>query len=326
MIHRRAFVTGLGALLAAPLGAWAQQAGKVDRVGVLFGGAPGSDLSAVQGLEQGLRELGQLENKTIVIEYRYADGQLDRVPGFIAELINLKMDVLVTAGTRVTAVAKRETTTMPIVCVTGDPVRAGLVQSLARPGGNITGASFASSTAFSGKWLELAREAVPKASLVGYMWNPENRSSANLTELKALAAGLHLQVTPYAVQRTDDIEAALIAMRKSRIGALIADIDATMLAQRARITSLAATGQIPTIFGLREFVDAGGLMSYGPSLRDLYRRAASQVAKILKGASPTDLPIEQSTKFELVINLKTAKALGLTIPPSLLLRADQIID
>jgi len=326
MISRRALLTGIGATLGAPLLAEAQQAGKVNRVGVLFGGAPRSDPSAVQGLQQGLRELGYLENKTIVFEYRYADGQLDRVPGFIAELINLKVDVLVTAGTRVTAVAKRETTTMPIVCVTGDPVRAGLVQSLARPGGNITGASFAYSAAFSGKWLELVRETVPMTSLVGFIWNPENRSSADLTEMKALAAGLHLHVTPYPVQRTDDIEAAFTAMRKARIGALIADIDATMLAQRARITSLAATGRIPTIFGLREFVDAGGLMSYGPSLRDLYRRAAFQVDKILKGASPADLPIEQSTKFELVINLKTAKTLGLTIPPSLLLRADQVIE
>ena len=325
MDRRRLLLTFLAGL-TVPLTAQAQRAGKVDRVGVLFGGAPGSDPSAIQGLQQGLRELGHLENKTIVIEYRYADGQLDRLPGFIAELINLKMDVLVTAGTRVTAAAKRETTTMPIVCVTGDPVRAGLVQSLARPGANITGASFASSAAFSGKWLELVRETVPKTSLVGFIWNPENRSSANLTEMKALAAGLRLHVTPYPVRRTDDIEAAFTAMRKARIGALIADIDATMLSQRARITSLAAASRIPTIFGLREFVDAGGLMSYGPSLRDLYRRAASQVDKILKGASPADLPIEQSTKFELVINLKTAKALGLTIPPSLLARADQVTE
>jgi putative tryptophan/tyrosine transport system substrate-binding protein len=326
-MDRRTFMGTLTlGLLAAPLAAEAQQAGKVYRIGVLFGGAPGSDPNAVRGLQEGLRKLGHLENKTILVEYRYADGQLDQLPHLIAELTDLKVDVLVTAGAVVTAVAKRETTALPIVSVTGDPVRAGLVQSLARPGGNITGAAFQSDVSFRGKWFEFARESVPKSSLVGYAWSPDNRSSPSLEEMEALATRLRFRVRPYPMRHGDDIEPAFMAMRKARIDVLIATIDATLMAQRTRIAGLAAAARIPTIFELREFVDAGGLMSYGPSLRDLYRLAATQVDKILKGASPADLPIEQSTKFDLVINLKTAKALGLTIPPSLLLRADEVIE
>ncbi len=325
MTTRRAFIGTLaGGFLTRVLAVQAQQAGRVYRVGFLFGGAPGADPSAVLGLRQGLHDLGH--SRDILIEDRYAEGHSERLPGLIAELTALRVDVLVTAGAIVTAVAKRETSTLPIVSVTGDPVRAGLVQSLARPGGNITGVSFAYAVGFRGKWFELARQSVPKTSVVGYLWSPDNRSSANLEEIEALAAQVRLRVRPYPVRRADEIEPAFTAMRKARIGALIADVDATLLAQGAQIVSLAAAARIPTIFALRELVDAGGLMSYGPSLRDLYWRAASQVDKILKGQSPADLPIEQSTKLELVINLKTATALGLTIPPSLLARADQVIE
>jgi putative ABC transport system substrate-binding protein len=326
-MDRRAFIFGIaGGLLAAPLAADAQQGGKFWRIGYLGYGAPGSDPSGIEGLRQGLRELGYVENQNIVVEYRYAEGKPDRLASLIGELIDLKVEILLAQGTAATAAVKRRTTTTPIVTVSNDPVGSGFVQSLARPGGNITGLSFAVGESFSGKWLQLVRETVPKASSVGIIWNPATRWGASLEEMKALAPGLSLRLSSHPVRSREDIDAAFATVTRAHVGALIIQTDPLVVGQTAQIVRLASASGIPTVYGLREFVDAGGLVSYGPSLFDLWRRSATYVDKILKGAKPGDLPIEQPTKFELVINLKTAKALGLTIPPSLLQRADQVIE
>jgi putative ABC transport system substrate-binding protein len=328
MMDRRAFIGTLaGSLLAAPLAADAQQGGTFWRIGYLGYGAPGSDPSGIEGLRQGLRELGYVENQSIVVEYRYAEGKLDRLASLIGELIDLKVEILLAQGTAATAAAKRRTTTTPIVTVSGDPVGSRFVQSLARPGGNITGLSFAVGESFSGKWLQLVRETVPKASSVGIIWNPASRwGASSLEEMKALAPGLSLRLSSHPVRSREDIDAAFATVTRAHVGALIIQTDPLVVGQTAQIVRLASASGIPTVYSLREFVDAGGLVSYGPSLFDLWRRSATYVDKILKGAKPGDLPIEQPTKFELVINLKTAKALGLTIPPSLLQRADQVIE
>jgi putative ABC transport system substrate-binding protein len=328
MMKRRTFIGTLaGSLLAAPLAADAQQGGTFWRIGYLGYGAPGSDPSGIEGLRQGLRELGYVENQSIVVEYRYAEGKLDRLASLIGELIDLKVEILLAQGTAATAAAKRRTTTTPIVTVSGDPVGSGFVQSLARPGGNITGLSFAVGESFSGKWLQLVRETVPKASSVGIIWNPASRwGASSLQEMKALAPGLSLRLSSHPVRSREDIDAAFATVTRAHVGALIIQTDPLVVGQTAQIVSLASASGIPTVYSLREFVDAGGLVSYGPSLFDLWRRSATYVDKILKGAKPGDLPIEQPTKFELVINLKTAKALGLTIPQSLLQRADQVIE
>jgi putative tryptophan/tyrosine transport system substrate-binding protein len=314
-------------LVLAPLATEGQQAAKVQRVGYLGYDASGSDPTGISGLRQGLRDLGYIENQNIVIEYRFAEGQPDRLPGLISELTNLKVAVLITQGTEVTAAAKRATATTPIVTVSGDPVGLGFVESMAHPGGNITGLSFAQGEAFSGKWLELTKETMPKASRVGIIWNPANRSMTGaLKQMELLAPGLSLQLSSHTVRSAADIDAAFAAVSRARVAALIVLTDPLVVAQKMRLVGLATVRRIPTIYGIREFVDAGGLMSYGPSLFDLWRQSAAYVDKILKGAKPADLPVEQPTKFELVINLKTARALGLTIPQSLLVRADEIIQ
>jgi putative tryptophan/tyrosine transport system substrate-binding protein len=328
MDRRRFLLTALAGALAAPLAAVAQPARlKVYRVGYLGYDAPGSDPSAISSLRQGLRDLGYVESQNVFIEYRFAGRRPDRLPGLITELMNLKVDVLITQGTVVTAAAQKATTTVPIVSVSGDPVSSGFAQSLARPGGNVTGLSFGQDEGFSGKWLELIREIMPKASRVVFIWNPTNRSGArNLEDLERLAPEFNLQLSSHAVRSAIDIEEAVAAVSRAHISALIVGTDPLVVGQKAQLVELAAAKRIPTVYGLREFVDAGGLMSYGPSLGDLWHRAAAYVDKILKGAKPAHLPIEQSKKFELVINLKTAKALGLTIPPSLLARADQVSE
>ena len=321
-----AVVLTIGVVLA-PLAAQTQQATKVHRIGYVGYDAPGSDPTGISGLRQGLQDLGYIENQNIVIEYRFAEGQPDRLPGLISELTNLKVGVLVTQGTAVTAAAKRATATTPIVTVSGDPVGLGFVKSFAHPGGNITGLSFAQEEGFGGKWLELIKDTMPKASRVGIIWNPANRSmTGSLKLMELLAPGLSLQLSSYIVQSAGDIDAAFDAVSKARVAALIVLTDPLVVARKAQIVGLVAKRRIPTIYGVREFVDAGGLMSYGPSLIDLWRRSAAYVDKILKGAKPADLPVEQPTKFELVINLKTAKALGLTIPQTLLMRADQVLE
>ena len=327
-MNRRAFLETLaGGLLAAPLAAEAQQAAKKPRIGYVVYGASGSDPSGIAGLRQGLQELGYVENQNIIIEYRYAEGNPDRLPSLIAELTHLKVDLIVTQGTAVTAVAQHEAGTTPIVLVAADPVRSGFVQSLARPGGNLTGLTVAQAEHFSEKWLELVKDTVPKASRVGIIWNPTNPIlGASLREMQTVAPGLGLRLSSQPVRSAADIDAAFAAMTRAKVAAVIVQTDPLVVERTAQILRLAAAHRVPTIYGLREFVDAGGLMSYGPNLADLWRRAATFVDKILRGAKPGDLPVEQPTKFELVINLKTAKALGLTIPPSLLLRADQVIE
>ena len=320
-----AFVLCLSIMLG-PLAAEGQPTATIPRIGYLWSGPSGSDPTETRGLRQGLGELGWIDGQNIAIESRYADGNLDRLPGLLAELIRLKVAVLVTPGTPVTAVAKRMAGTTPVVSVSNDPVGSGFVQSLARPGGTITGLSFGADAGFSGKWLELVKETTPKASRVAIIWNPTNRSNAAaVEEMKVLAPKLGLRLSSPAVRTPADIDAAFATLSRTRVGAVIIASDPFITAQRAQVARLAIANGLPTVSSLRYYVDSGGLMAYGPNLF-LYRRAAFYVDRILKGAKPADLPVEQPTKFELVINLKTAKSLGLTIPPSVLARADQVID
>jgi putative ABC transport system substrate-binding protein len=313
-------------LFAAPV-ADAQSPATVPRIGYVWSGPPGSDPEEVRGFRQGLREVGYVEGRNLLIEYRYAGGDIDRVPQLIAGLLDLKVAILITPGTPVTAIAKREAGALPIVTVVNDPVGAGFAKSLARPGGTITGLSLAQDETFAGKLLELVKETLPKTERVGMIWNPANRSNvAAKEEIARLATKLRVQLSSYTPQRAADIDAAFTSMSGTRTTAVIIVNDPFFSAQRAQIAQLAASHRIAAFAGLGHFVESGALMSYGPSLFDLFRRSANWIDKILKGAKPADLAIEQPTLFELVINAKTAKALGLTMPRSLLLRADRIID
>ena len=276
---------------------------------------------------QRLRELGYVDGQNIAFEVRSAEGRAERLPDLAADLVRLKVDVIVAGGTPAPLAAKRATTAIPIVMASaGDPVGSGLVASLARPGGNVTGLSLLVPE-LGGKRLQLLKEVVPGVSRVAVLWNAANPYPVLVwrqTEAAARALGVHLQSLD--VRGPDDLEGAFAAATRGRAGALITVEDPLTFGQRKRIVDFAARARLPAMYGFREFVDAGGLMSYAASLADLSRRAATYVDKILKGAKPADLPVEQPTKFELVINLKTAKALGLTIPPSVLIRADQVIQ
>jgi putative ABC transport system substrate-binding protein len=307
--------------------AGAQQANKVNRIVYLSPSFATVNSSNLKIFQQGLREVGYVEGKNIVIDYRYAEGKFERLPHFAAELVRLRVDLLVTVGgTPAALAAKNATTTGPIVfTAVGDPVTSGLVASLARPGGNITGLTILTPE-LSGKRLELLKEAFPKISLVAVLWNPSNPASKLFlreTEVAAEALGLRLQ--SLEVRGADDFRGAFQAATKRGAGALIALTDPLISGYQTRIIELAAKSRLPTIFDPREFAEGGGLMSYGPDRSEMYRRAAVYVDKILKGAKPADLPVEQPTKFELVINLKTAKQIGLTIPPNVLARADKVI-
>ena len=324
-MDRRAFVgtISLGVLVGAR-GAGAQEAGKLARIGVVFGGWPGDPLA--EAFSQGLRELGYVEGRNISIEYRWAEGKSERLAGLAAELVRLKVDVIV-ASSQSALAAKEATTTIPIVMpIITDPVGLGLVASLARPGGNATG--FATQNdELPGKWMELVKKALPQTSRVAVLWSPIYDRGAQLRASEAAARSLGVRLQALKVERPDDVETAFADMRKKRTEALIVSSSPLFYAYRTRLVELAANHRLPTIYHQREFVaGSGGLMSYGPDFRDLFRRSATYVDKILKGAKPGDLPVEQPTKFELVINLKTAKALGLTIPPSLLGRADEVIQ
>jgi putative ABC transport system substrate-binding protein len=316
-------------ILAAPLATEAQPAAKVPRIGVLLAGSRGDNtLEIVEAFQQGLRGLGYVEGRNITIEYRFAEGRLDRSFDLASDLARLPVDVIVAPGTALAQAARKATTTIPIVLVTaGNPVGDGLIKSFARPGGNATGLTLAVGQEIGGKLLELLKETVPTVSRVAILWNPLTAPHAlALKETERAARALGLALQPVSARRPDEIDGAFAAMSRARADGLIVLADPVLLSVRVRIADLATKGHLPTICELREHTEAGGLMSYGPSLPDLFRRAAAYVDRILKGAKPADLPVERPSKFELVVNLKTAKALGLTIPQSLLLRADQVIE
>jgi putative ABC transport system substrate-binding protein len=311
------------ALLAAPLAAEAQQAGKVYRIGVL-----GNENNPPwDGLRQGLRELGYVDGRNVSMEWRWSEGRTDRFPGLAMELVALKPDVIVASGTQAARAAKQATSTIPIVMTTSSyPDRIGLVDSLSRPGGNITGLSNVGPE-LSGKKLELLKEIAPKASRVAILWNPASEVEPLVVrDLMTAAPALGVELQSVEVRSPDDFSAAFATLSASRVHALLALGNPINFWGRQLIADFALRNRLPSIYDERLFVDAGGLMSYAPSFTDSFRRAATYVDKILKGAKPADLPVEQPTKFELVINAKTAKALSLTIPPSVLARADEVIQ
>ena len=317
------------AVLVVPPAAQAQQATKVPRIGVLLSSSQSSHSSHVEAFRQGLRERGYVEGRNLIVEYRYGAGQLDRLPKLAAELVGLSAELIVTSGTPPTRAARQATRAIPIVMtLVGDPIAAGFVASLAKPGGNVTGLTQLAE--LSGKRLEFLKEAFPSVSRVAVLVDPASSAQGVMgvlqdTRMAAEALGIRL-VSLELGGPNPDLEGAFRTATSERVGALlIAPGPATEL-HRKRVVDLAAKSRLPAVYGSSEFADLGGLLCYAPSYSDLFRRAATYVDKILKGAKPADLPVEQPTRFELVINLKTAKALGLTIPPSLLLRADRVIE
>jgi putative ABC transport system substrate-binding protein len=328
-MDRRTFLGTLaGGLLAAPLAAEAQQAEHMYRVGVLWQSSQERLNFLIQALEEGLRERGYLEGRNLRVEHRFADLKRERIPLLATELANLNVDVFVVAVDRTAVAVQQVTRKIPIVMVNAeDPVGAGLVKSLARPGGNITGLAIAPGPEIYGKNLDLLREVLPQGSDIAILFNPTSR--INLVYLKATEeASRQLGVTLVSsgVRGVEDLEQAFAVMKQRRATGFVVLGETLFVSNRQRLNQLAARNGLASMWPVREGVDTGGLMSYGPNLPDLFRRAAIYVDKILKGSRPGELPMEQPTKFELVINLKTARALGLTIPSSLLLRADQVIE
>ena len=328
-MERRAFIGTLaGGLLAAPLAVEAQHQPKTPKIGLLTPAIQADSSHLVEALRQGLRQLGHVEGTTFVLEHRLGEGKPERFPQLARELVDLKVNVIVVSTDVAIVAVRRETRTIPIVMAfSGDPVGTGFVASLARPGGNVTGLSSVSPE-LSGKRLEVLRQVVPGLSRVAFLWNPDVRSAVlDYKETEAAASSLHVELQSVEVSTAADLDRAFSAMTSQRAQALIVPPGSTVLvSRRAEIVAFTQKNRMPSMFPVREYADAGGLMSYGPSVSAMFRRAATYVDKILKGARPADIPVERPTKFELVINLKTAKALGLTIPQTLLQRADQVIE
>ena len=324
-MDRRTFLTVLsGSLLAAPLAAEAQQAGKIYRIGFLNPRSGQNEWD--EAFRQTLRELGYVEGRTITIEYRWGAGNEERLAEMAAELVQLKVDIIVAAATVAIQAAKRATNTIPIVmAAVSDPVGIGIVASLSRPGGNVTGLTLMTPD-LAGKRLQWLREILPKTTRVAILGGRGGATRLFLEQMRAAAEQTGVQLVLPEVGGAEDLPGAFTAMQRERAQALIVEVGPLTSDHRRRIVELAAQYRLPAMYEVRGFVESGGLMSYGPSIVEMYRRTAVYVAKILKGAKPADLPVEQPEKFELVINLKTAKALGLTIPPSLLGRADEVIQ
>ena len=323
-MNRRSFITLLGGAAAWPNIADAQPSARVPRVGLVSVDKPGPREEAFR---QGLRDLGYVEGQSIAIEWRFAEGQMDRVAGLVDDLVRLPVNVIVTDGTRATGAARNATQTIPIVMASdANPVGDGHVASLARPGGNITGLTNIIAD-LGGKRLEVLKEAVPGISRVAVIWNPEIRTSDEaFRDTEKAARLLGLELLALEARRPGDLEGAMRTAADRRADAITLLGDAVMFAHRERILALAAEHRFPSLHAQSLWVQAGGLISYGTHFPDLWRRAAGYVDKILKGAKPGELPVEQPTKFELVVNLKTAKALGIEIPPTLLARADEVIE
>jgi putative ABC transport system substrate-binding protein len=325
MISRRALLVAGGASLLGTLPAAAQTPPKAPRIGFLSAGVPSP---TSDGFRRGLRDLGYVEGQNIVVEYRWAEGRFHQLPELAGELVRQNVDILVTQVTQASLAAKNATRTIPIVMVgVGDPVGAGLVQSLSRPGGNVTGTS-GQNTAVVGKSLQLLVETVPRAPRVAVLWNPANSvfQGQMVRETEAAARALRIELQRVEARTAADLDVAFLTMAGQGAGALIVLADPVFNEHSARLAELATRARLPTVYGIREAAEAGGLMSYGPDRVELGRRSAAYVDRILKGAKPADLPVEQPTKFELVVNLKAARALGLTIPPSVLGRADEILE
>ena len=325
-MRRREFITLLGGLVAWPVTTRAEQVGKVYTIGIFSAGAPING-ATVTVLPDALRALGWIEGKNVAFERRFAENWLERLPELAAELVHLNVDVIVAIGTLAPLAAKRATSTIPIVMTAaGDPLGSGLVASLARPGGNVTGMSLMAPD-LGGKRLELLKELSPRLSRVAVLWNAANPYPARVfKETQAAGRTLGIEVQSLEVRSANDFDGAFEATRTQRPDALITVEDPLTYDYRKRIADFAVANQLPSLYGFREFAIAGGLMSYGANIADLVRRAAGYVDKLLKGVKPADLPIEQPTTFELIINLKTARALGLQVPPTLLARADEIIE
>jgi putative ABC transport system substrate-binding protein len=328
-MRRREFIAALGGATALPFAARAQQSGKMPRIGYL---SPvdrrGGFFARDEAFQQGLRELGYVEGTNIAVEYRFADGKFDRLPALAAELVHLKVDVIVAVVTQASLAARDATKTIPIVMAgVSDPVGSGLIANLARPSGNITGTSSQTSEVV-GKSLEFLKEAIPGAKSVAAFWNPANAvfQTRMLKEAETAAAALSLQLKAFGARNTSELDAAFATTTQERADALLVLADPFLILHRKRIVDFALKQRLPAIYATKEHAAAGGLMTYGPNIEGQFRRAAAYVDRILKGAKPGDLPVEQPTQFELVINLKTAKALGITIPTTLLGRADQVIE
>jgi len=320
-------IATLALSLAVPLSAVAQQPRKVYRIGMLETIAASLNAANLQAFRQELRARGYLEGQNLAIEYRSAEGKAERFLGLADELVRLQVDLIVTRGTPATSAAKKATATVPIImAANGDPIGVGLVPNLARPGGNVTGLSSVT-TELGGKRLELLREALPTVSHVALLWNPTNPAARNdWREADAAARALGLMPVSLEVRKSEDFGPAFETARKQRANVMVVILGGLIQNHQRQIVDLARRHRLPDVYASREFADVGGLLSYGVSYPDLYRRAAIYIDKVFKGARPGDLPIEQPTKFELVINARTAKSLGLTIPPSLMLQADQVIE
>jgi putative ABC transport system substrate-binding protein len=329
-MKRREFMLALGGAAASvPLAARAQQpAGRVYRIGFLSTGSREQALNLIRVFEEGLRSLGYRIGENVVIEYRFADGETERVPALAAELARLGVDVISAGNTANTVAAMKATTTIPIVMTNSiDPVGAGLVATLARPGGNVTGFTQDTGDELNGKRLELLKEILPNISRLGILWNPDFAANLNrLTSMREVTRALGLTLVSAEARRLDALEQAFATMVAERAQAFVMFGDPMLFNYRSQVGVMALKDRLPAITGPREFAEAGLLLTYGANLWDLYRGAAVFVDKIFKGAKPADLPVEQPTKFELVVNLKTAKALGIDIPPTLLARADEVIE
>ena len=329
MITRRKLLVVLGmGVLAVPLAADAQPTGKVYRIGFIQTAAPNEMGHLIKALDEGLRELGYVEGRNVVFERRFAEGRQERLPALAAELVQLKVDIIVTGANPVIAAVKQATATIPVVmAVSRDPVGAGFIASLARPGGNITGLANDPAPEIIGKNLELLKEAAPRVSRVAFLWNPVPPGAGTYKNaVESAARNLGVTFQSVEVRGRNEFEGAFAAMVRERANGVVVAADPVLFGPRSQIVLLAARSRLPAVYGQREFAEAGGLMSYGPNIADQFRRAAIYVDKILKGAKPADSPVEQPTKFELVVNMKTAKALGIKIPQSLLLRADKVIE
>jgi putative ABC transport system substrate-binding protein len=325
-MRRREFITLLGAAAAWPLAARAQQRGRLPTIGFLGSGTAAAQSQWIAAFVQRLRELGWIEGRTIAIEYRWAEGRNERFDEIAAEFVRRKVDVILTLSTPTVVAAKQATSVIPVVfAAAGDPVGTGLVASLARPGGNVTGLSLQAPD-LVGKRLELLREVVPSLRRLAILANISNPINVlERDEVRTTARTLGFEIVTLEIRRAEDIVPTFEAL-KSRADALYVNADPLIITNLTLINTLALGARLPTIHGFREYVEAGGLMSYGPNFPDLFRRSADYVDKILRGAKPADIPVEQPTKFDLVINLTTAKALGIMIPESFLLRADEVIE